>query len=516
MNPAAQLRVSKNEIKVFCIALALCFIARGSALFSPTFNVDDLMYWPTAFDFHTVGVISLREGRFTGPLIAALEDALGIHAARSFALAGIALIVSQVVSALLICRLWKAEGDAMMSMAVVALLVLHPYQTDFFTWKMAMLNGGIPFVATFAALCICTRSRAFFVGAVLLIVLAFGIHQLSLPMAAAVLALALPIALVRGTFDRREWLIRVLALTLAVVAYVITAKIIMALVSHSESLGRDKIILLSAPALVLSRSIELVSLMTIGDPLIGWLARAMLGVTAMLVVLRIALHRGVSAWARCFQISLFALAIIAAIGCSISLTVVPNAWMPAFRNLQSASIVWAAIAVLALHLTSGTSRKVTYVVLGLIIFGFIGANNQILSDQQRSNRRDVALMTRIAYAVGSLERSEPMQRIAFVGTTTTSLTQIATGADFSDGWHNYGTTLSVFAVYWPAYKIALYNEVTGELRQQATPEETQWAEKECSGKSWPAKGSVFGIGPLAVVCLGSPAKFVAGQFDPVP
>lgn len=505
--------LSPQEWQTLAIALVLCLIARGSAFVSATFNVDDLMYWSVPFDFNTVGLINFRDGRFIGPVIAAFEDALGVHAGRSFMLAACSMTLCLALMALLICKIWKIEKDVWASSAAVALLVLHPYQADLFTWKIALLNGGIPFVLTFIALHYGPDGRRNLGLAVAAIVLAFGIHQLPLQMAAAVLALALPIGLVRGDFDARRWIRQVGILLVGLVLYAVAAKLVIAYAMHAGSLGRDKLILFSEPLLVVARAWELMTMFAGRDPLIGWLTRAVLAGLLLFIFFRISMMQPVHPSTRARNLLVITMALAAAMISSVALTIVPYAWMPAFRNFMGVGVVWSAIAVLALSVSVGTNRKVVCGAIGIVLFAFIGSNNQVLSDQQRVNQRDLALMNRITSAVENLDGPEEIERIAFVGTTAAPLTQIATAADFSTGWHGYGTTLSVFAVYWPTYLSSLHNEVTGRY-SAPSPEKTAWAEAACGTRqSWPAPGAVFGRGSLAVVCLGPPARFRAGPFD---
>lgn len=507
-------KLERREYWIFATGILLCLIARGSALVSPTFNVDDLWYWPMGFDFNTVGVIGLREGRFTGAFIAGLDTALGVNAPLSFTLAGAAMIVCQVITALLICRLWKIDDDKLASVVAVALLVLHPYWADLFTWKIALLNGGLPFVATFVALAICTLGRKAAAVAVLLIVLALGVHQLPLQLASAALALAVPIGLVRRNFVLREWVFRVATLVVATIAYVIVAKLSVALLSNIDSVGRDKLIIHSHFALVIARAQELLELVAIKDPLTGWLTRVIFVLLTLFSAGRILIARETSLQRRAIESAALVGALAAAFVCAIALTIVPHAWMPAFRNLLSIGALWAAVAVIALSLSTGVARKIVTVSIALVVFGFLGSNNQVLSDQQRANRRDVALMTRVAAAVGALDKATPMKKISFVGTNTSSLKNIATAANFSHGWHEYGTTLSTFAVMWPGYLLQLYNEVTGEdVRDMPTAPEQAWAVEQCKGRQWPEKAAVFGRGDMVVVCLGPVVPLFNGRFN---
>ena len=70
-------------------------------------------------------------------------------------------------------------------------------------------------------------------------------------------------------------------------------------------------------------------------------------------------------------------------------------------------------------------------------------------------------MTQVASELAHLPNAQSIIRVAFVGTTSSTLSGLSTAADISDGWGAYGTTLSAFAVPWNGYLVQLLNETTG-------------------------------------------------------
>lgn len=501
------------EPSVFLIAVALSLISRASSLVSLTFSVDDLWYWPTRFDYH-VGQIALTEGRFSLAPLAWFEDALGINASLAFTLAAVTLTVCMVVSALLVCRLWRIERNFVASLIVSSMIVLHPYQTDYWTWKISELNGGLPFALAMAALIIAPRNWRSFSLAIIMIVFAFGIHQLPLEYCSVALLMAVPIGLITGTMNWNSWIGQAAALITGFIVYVVIAKLSISYGDHLPSLGRDSIIVFSNPMLVARRIRELASLVVFHDPLVGWLARVLFAALFTLTIGATIIRKGVHIRARWSQAGAFLLAIPASFVCAVALIVVPYAWIPVIRNAVSVGLVWAAVPLLAYLLTRGITRKIVVGVVALLSLSFAGTSNAILSNQQRSNLRDVLLMNRIASDIDQLSDYRDIRRIIFIGTNVSPLVNVATGGDLSDGWHSYGMTLSVFTVTWPGYKTALYNEVTGSrMAYYATKSELDDASSVCSKKSWPDSGSVWSIGDMAVVCLGPVSKERVGPFD---
>ncbi len=506
--------LDKQEYKLFALAIVLTLVARASAFVSPTFNVDDVWYWANNYDFST-GQVAFREGRFFGPLLYELQYALGVNAPRAFALSAAVLAACLAASYILVLRMWKIEDNWIASALAIAVLTLHPYQTDLYTWKVAMLSGGPPFLVTMWALSIASRGIWHFSAAVVLIVLSFGVHQIPLEFAAATLALAVPIGLARGNLALHTWLKMSAALILATIVYVIVAKLTIYYTAHFESVGRDKLIILSNPTLVVARVQELAEMFVLRDPLTGWLARVILAVLFLAGCMGILLGPRMSMGSRWLLLLCFVASLAVAFLCVVALTVVPSAWMPAYRNMMSANLIWAAVAVLAYALGATWSRKVVVVLVCLVLFGFAGMSGEILSDQQRANRRDIALMGRISADIEKLPGFARFKAIAFVGTNTSSLKNLRTGSDFSVGWYNYGTTLSVFSVWWPGYLAALYNEVNGsKLGYVQSEAALAMATAYCAAnKTWPANGSVKSMEDWVIVCVGPYRKPEPGRFE---
>ena len=354
------------EPRVFLIALVLSLIARASALVSLTFNVDDLWYWPVRFDYH-VGQIALTEGRFSLAPLAWFEDALGINASHAFTLSAVTLTLCMVLSALLVCRLWRIEGNFIASLIVSSMIVLHPYQTDYWTWKISQLNGGLPFVLAMAALIIAIRSRWSFAFAVATIVFALGIHQLPLSYCCVALLMAVPVGLTAGTMDWNKWIKQSAALVVGCVAYVLVAKISISHSEHLSSLGRDSIILFSDPLLVERRVRELASLMVFQDPLVGWFSRVLFAALCILTVAAMLVREGAIIRARWVSVGIFPLAVPAAFVCSVAEIVVPYAWIPVLRNAVAIGILWAAVPLMAYLLTSGITRNIIVGIVALFV-----------------------------------------------------------------------------------------------------------------------------------------------------
>lgn len=508
---------NRQDTMLLSIGLALSLLAKGIALFALAYSVDDLVHSSyERFSYSALSEHAFREGRFLAPFIVGLIDVLGVDLPRSFTLFGFWLMVCFSLCGILLARLWRLQHSLTMSAIVVAVVVLHPYQADFFTWKIA-LNVGLPFVAGLAAVLIARDTKWGVLTGAGLFVIALGLYQVPLPFTACAVVMALTLDLARGTADDFSWprwaksaSKMIGCLVLGTVVYVVIAKLIILSIGKVSVLGRDEIILLSHPTLVLARLRELLEMVTTRDPLTSVLQRiifaALVGITVFGFFFRAAQERAFKQAA--IRSAAFLLAIAFCFVLATTLAVVVKAWIPVFRVLVGISVIWAGVVVSALVITSGLIRKFVILATLLALFGFAGKNNEILTDQLRANARDRLMMSRI---VSDLERLPNFTaiRIAFVGTNAAPLRGLSTAADISHGWGPHGVTLSVFATFFgeSGYLVRLLNDTTGYALGGATSEEMDRARSICkTALPWPATGSIRSENDLAIVCLSAPSN----------
>jgi hypothetical protein len=509
-----------NELGIFAFGFAVGLLARAVALVSPAPGVDDLVYWSyDRYGFDEVARHAYSEGRFFYPVLTGFADALGINAPRAFALSSAVLCAALAFAAVLVSRLWRITDDLRLGLLVSGLFVLHPYFTDVFAWKMAMLTAGPPFVLALAGLVAARHSWPAAAGGAGLFVLALGGHQLPLGVcaAAAVFALVLDVVRARDRFPAPAILaghVRTLAvLAIGTLAYAIVAKALIASLHQPSNMNRDVLIIATHPGLVLRRVAELVRLMALGDPLVSPGLRLAFAALAAAGAGGLIWRRpGVDGIARA---TLLVAAIAIGALCAVGLTCVPVAWTPAFRNLCAAAVVWAGVGAVAYLASPARLRPAILAVAGLVAVGFIGTSNEMLSDQLRAADRDRSLMTRIAGRLEELPNSPSLERVAFIGRTTAPLARLRTGLDASSGWGGYGTTLSPFAFFADGYLVHLLNEVTGYRLSLATPpEQSRRARLICEGRGrWPAPDSVTSDDRTGIVCLGPPVGRARTRFD---
>jgi hypothetical protein len=509
---------NRQDTILLSIGIALSLLAKGIALFALAYSVDDLVHSSyERFSYSSLSEHAFREGRFLAPFIVGLIDVLGVDLPRSFTLFGFWLMVCFSLCGILLARLWRLQHSLTMSAIVVAVVVLHPYQADFFTWKIA-LNVGLPFAVGLAAVLIARDTKWGVLTGAGLFVIALGLYQVPLPFTACAVVMALTLDLARGTADDFSWprwaksaSKMIGCLVLGTVVYVVIAKLIILSIGKVSVLGRDEIILLSHPTLVLARLRELLEMVTTRDPLTSVLQRiifaALVGTTVFGIFFRAAPERAFKQAA--ISSAAFVVAIALCFVLATTLAVLVKAWIPVFRVLVGISVIWAGVVVSALVVTSGLIRKFVILATLLALFGFAGKNNEILTDQLRANVRDRLMMSRIVSDLERLPNFTANHRVVFVGTNAAPLRGLSTAADISHGWGPHGVTLSVFATFFgeSGYLVRLLSDTTGYALGGATSEETDRARSICkTAPPWPVTGSIRSENDLAIVCLSAPVS----------
>ena len=254
----------RRDLALFAFGVFLAFITRGISLFAPSYAVDDIIMMQFPFDAATTGYSGFREGRFIYPLMAEAAYRLGVHLPRAYTMSAVWLMVCLSATAVLVCHLWGIAKDFKLSLLVVAVLVLHPYQADIYTWKIALFVGGLPFVLAVLSVILAGDSwKRMWLGAAVLW-FALGGHQLGLAYASAAAVLTLLLASARIVVDEQapshdlQRVGRYLSvLVVGTAVYWLTSILVMRVLDVSSLLGREQIILLSQPGLVWRRAVEL-------------------------------------------------------------------------------------------------------------------------------------------------------------------------------------------------------------------------------------------------------------------
>lgn len=499
------------------IGIGASLASRLIACVSMGYSVDDLRYWelPT-FGYSDVLRHAMLEGRFSYPFLAGIFQSFGIVAPRTPTLSAVVLSTCLAMTAVLLCHIWRIQKDVFASAAVVLIFVMHPYFTDLFLWKMGMLTGGIPFVAGLAAMLIGRSSWWGCAAGTAIFVLTLGVHQLPLPICASAWIVAVLLDILR---KRPETLIQstrsALVLIFGTAIYVVAAKLLIASYGLPSTNKRDVLILLSHPTLVAERALELFRMMLLSDVLISGYTRLVATSLAIASIALLLLQQGRKQIVSAIAMPIMLIAIGMA---AVALSIVPENWIPFYRNLSAIAVAWAAVVAIAMTLTLNRHIRIAVgTAVAIIAFAFAGKNGEMLTDQQRQSLRDRDLMNRIVMRLERLPGYESARSVEFVGTNSTSILGLNTAADISHGWGAYGSTYSSFAAFFgeKVYLQHLYREVSGRVPPTWNQTNHDVARKTCATRQvyWPLPESVQLVDGIAVVCLSAPATVIPGPFN---
>lgn len=504
---------SKDNLVLFVFGLFLQLISKGSSLFCFTFNIDDIIFWSREYSYSTLLPTAIRDGRFSHPFLGGIEWLLGINPPLSFTVSILIFSTCISITAIAVCYIWGVQKNRNASLIVVGFITLHPYLTDFYTWRIATFNGGLPFVFSAISLLIVRAGNKSIVLASTIFMLSLGIHQIPLGFFSAVLACSSLFIYLRHAcilecyipteYSSKDEIITLFKMVCVVVigtiTYIFFAKLYI-LTGNIQTLERDKLIIFQNLPLVVDRIKELLSLFLIKDPLISNFNRTLfLGLFAIFSI--IVLSKSTTFFNFFKSILAIFLALVLAYISSIGLTIVSVAWIPVFRNLFSISLIWGMVAVLAYILSADLLRKITLGIICMLFLAFAAKDNEMLSNQIRANTRDISTMNRIAFTIEKLPDFSNIKKLYFVGTNSNSLQGLSTASDLSNGYNSYGTTLSIFAIPWNGYLVQFFNEITG-YRMNSTTLDIGF-KKSCIGHYWPQVDAVFSLENTAVICLGS-------------
>jgi hypothetical protein len=233
------------------------------------------------------------------------------------------------------------------------------------------------------------------------------------------------------------------------------------------------------------------------EPTLPLLPKVLLLTLPVLVVLQLGWRAWPSlSWRRLVTQAGVAALMAAACVWTLGLWLVLDRFWPALRTLSHVSVLWAGILVIAYRAAGVVLRRLLLLLVVLIVVSFIGADNRILADQQRVNRRDAALANRIVARLEGLPGFPQVEDAVLVGGEYQYAVRVRS--------QDLDMNISAFGAAWA--KTPLLREVSGYAFGQPRDEavKTQ-ARAYCeSAAPWPAEESVTILDRVAIVCLAGP------------
>lgn len=491
---------SKKEWWVFLSTLFASLLARGIILFNLAYQTDDysaILF--RGFDF----TLFLRWGRWGGGLLGEFFDHLGLN--YNYALTWWAFFSFVVFSfvVILVCRLWKIRENFLLSLLVSLIIVLHPYQAELYTFKIAIPTLSFALLFSFIAIYKSKLKTFSIIWTSLLFGFALSVYQTVFNYLLMVLVFSLLFELWRYQkelksiktnkfFWKSESTPKFLTLSLGALFYLISNKIFLFIFQKDFYKERVETLKISAWR---ERFLELINLYKkiFLDPeyVLPRLDKYLLLFLLLAFVLSI-FYLAYKLWQKkepfksFLGVIMVLLALLAIPGLLLSL----KNWYSNLRPLSAVSFFWSGVFVTLILFFHPRLKKLWYFIIPILVISFVGINNTIFLDQIRINKKDFLEANRIIGRLESQPNFSEVKKIVFFG--------ILTKKYFSPDQ----TTDSAFTGEYSKLKIT--EEATRYSFPKPIDEENKIAADYCQGAPvWPYEGSVTIMENLGIVCLSN-------------
>ncbi len=350
------MRLTKAEALTGVIALGCATIARLYSLLLG-YSVDDYVHFQ---DFHPS--LALEDGRPAEVVLMWILKKFGAQPPFSGALGWAVLTLVLIFAGLYFCRLWKIDRIPTVSAVAVLLFVLHPYQTEIFTFHAVTLVTGFAIAAAVFSLAYSGSYGWKWYLSVVLLAFSLGIYQLVLNYIVLALIVAVPFYLDDEASERMRFLSglkwRVVAIFCGCLMYEIVLRIV-ARMLHIPPIARSGFLHPNGALVRLHEAWQLAGTMF-------WKSGAILPrTTKWLLIASIVLFVIALLWERprVPKVRLaagFIGAIVIAIPACLGILLIVGQWWPASRMFAHAGILWAGIMSFSISRSGQWTRRALY------------------------------------------------------------------------------------------------------------------------------------------------------------
>ncbi|UVK46802.1 glucosyltransferase domain-containing protein [Mesorhizobium sp. AR07] len=498
----APLLIRKDERRSFLIALVLVAFARAQAAFDFTYAVDD--YRQIIDGLSSLSGALIGQGRFGTYWLSEVFGLVGFDPVRSPIISIVASVILSAWIGNAVLRLWTYDLPDLIRALLIVIIAAHPYTSEILTFRGIAIYHILAFALSVAAILIAGPGLWRILRSSLLFAVGLTLYQIPINYISVFLCFDLALRAIRHfiksedvpasyTLWDRTFYARILTFFVGFALYMVLLKV------STYGYGTDPRGVMIGLGDIPSRVLLGLNLLyghfvtggVYGNNLLpkAILAIPLLFVVAALVELvgRASDMRG-AIIAGVVVVAAPVVAGFAMLGAPLLFTLL---FLPP-RILTQIGLVWAGVAVVALTVRVVIPRHVFSASLGLVVFSFIAANNQIFVDQARVATRDHNLAIRLMARLEGLPNFSVMKTIAVVGYPAYSGTSIPTGIPtFNDSNWIYPWAIA-----------PMITELTGIPVKYAKPEGQTAAVEYCrSHQRWPAQDAATIQGELAIVCL---------------
>jgi hypothetical protein len=496
-----RLGVQRQHARLILIIFAVSLIARGG-VFDPGFSIDDYVvsYDDAALTYGTF----FSQGRFLHAAIFRMIDAMGVNASDIYIVFGILAILLQAAFVVSILRFVGVDKIAGVWL-VGALIAVHPYGTEIFTFRMALPGYCAGMLFSIIALETIARHPSRLTAGLLafLATLAMAFtYQVFVNYFLVTILFAWAFGEIASGDQLAQNRQRALILAAVTVSSMVTFLAVTGILSwlgvvivetRAHLITQDMV-----PERLWEMTITLVRIYMQSESIMPAWLKALLWIllgTSVIGIVKWHWQNARHGERLTKAVGLLLLAVVL-VPLSLGVIIFSQEWWPSYRVVSHLAVIGGLVLIIgdycAAHAKGLAVGRFERIGRGFALFVFVLMSNQIFADQRKLNAWDLMTATRL---VARLEEVPEFRNVHYI--------------HFTGGWGGYPSGLrttggnlnvSEFAVPWGRTKLLV--AASGYQFETATGERQVAGDNHCkTAPTWPDRGSIKVEGDLAIICF---------------